>query len=232
MGHAAAPAAPAVLVHAPAESGPIVDMRVTHAKHRARRPGRGPARQRSARADLCGPRHARRPHRRARGVRAKSSCISPGTWSVTSGRSTARSSPMRHRSRFNHGERLRVTLVNDTMMTHPIHLHGMWSEVVDAQGQFRVRKHTVIVQPGAAPVLSRDRRCAGSLGLSLPPALSHGSRHVPRSGGGVRRTAFVDRRRSHARPWRRRRDRASSNTCRRIRRRLTCTKCRTAKWSR
>jgi FtsP/CotA-like multicopper oxidase with cupredoxin domain len=48
---------------------------------------------------------------------------------------------------FRHGERLRLTLVNDTMMTHPIHLHGMWSEVVDAQGQFRVRKHTVVVNP-------------------------------------------------------------------------------------
>jgi FtsP/CotA-like multicopper oxidase with cupredoxin domain len=34
------------------------------------------------------------------------------------------------------------------MMTHPIHLHGMWSEVVDAGGQFVARKHTVVVQPG------------------------------------------------------------------------------------
>ena len=31
--------------------------------------------------------------------------------------------------RFSYGERLRIVLVNDTMMTHPIHLHGMWSEV-------------------------------------------------------------------------------------------------------
>jgi CopA family copper-resistance protein len=49
--------------------------------------------------------------------------------------------------RFNHGERLRVSLVNDTMMTHPIHLHGMWSEIESPQGEFQVRKHTVIVQP-------------------------------------------------------------------------------------
>jgi FtsP/CotA-like multicopper oxidase with cupredoxin domain len=48
---------------------------------------------------------------------------------------------------FRHGERLRIVLVNDTMMTHPIHLHGMWSEVTDARGAFRVRKHTVTVQP-------------------------------------------------------------------------------------
>ena len=34
------------------------------------------------------------------------------------------------------------------MMTHPIHLHGMWSEVEDERGEFLVRKHTVMVQPG------------------------------------------------------------------------------------
>ncbi|MGN6479190.1 copper resistance system multicopper oxidase [Luteibacter sp.] len=45
------------------------------------------------------------------------------------------------------GERLRVTLVNDTMMNHPIHLHGMWSEVETPDGAFQVRKHTVNVQP-------------------------------------------------------------------------------------
>jgi FtsP/CotA-like multicopper oxidase with cupredoxin domain len=49
--------------------------------------------------------------------------------------------------RFTHGERLRITLVNDTMMTHPIHLHGMWSEIEDAHGAFQVRKHTVTVNP-------------------------------------------------------------------------------------
>jgi len=49
--------------------------------------------------------------------------------------------------RFNHGERLRITLVNDSMMIHPIHLHGMWSELVDEHGQFMVRKHTAMVQP-------------------------------------------------------------------------------------
>jgi FtsP/CotA-like multicopper oxidase with cupredoxin domain len=48
---------------------------------------------------------------------------------------------------FRQGERLRVTLVNDTMMNHPIHLHGMWSEVETEDGAFQVRKHTVNVQP-------------------------------------------------------------------------------------
>ena len=49
--------------------------------------------------------------------------------------------------RFVHGERLRLTLINDTMMLHPIHLHGMWSEVESPHGEFLVRKHTVTVQP-------------------------------------------------------------------------------------
>jgi CopA family copper-resistance protein len=49
--------------------------------------------------------------------------------------------------KFQLGERLRITLVNDSMMTHPIHLHGMWSELEDAAGNFQVRKHTVNVNP-------------------------------------------------------------------------------------
>jgi FtsP/CotA-like multicopper oxidase with cupredoxin domain len=49
--------------------------------------------------------------------------------------------------RFRHGERLRIALVNNTMMTHPIHLHGMWSEVESSEGRFHARKHTVTVQP-------------------------------------------------------------------------------------
>lgn len=49
--------------------------------------------------------------------------------------------------RFNKGERLRIVLANDTMMNHPIHLHGMWSELENADGKFQVRKHTVNVQP-------------------------------------------------------------------------------------
>lgn len=48
---------------------------------------------------------------------------------------------------FHYGERLRVILVNDTMMLHPIHLHGMWSDLETAEGEFQVRKHTIVVQP-------------------------------------------------------------------------------------
>ena len=46
------------------------------------------------------------------------------------------------------GERVRFTLINDTMMEHPIHLHGLWSELENGQGEYRPYKHTVIVQPG------------------------------------------------------------------------------------
>ncbi|WP_422776286.1 copper resistance system multicopper oxidase [Pseudomonas mediterranea] len=50
---------------------------------------------------------------------------------------------------FKYGERLRIVLINDTMMTHPIHLHGMWSDLEDENGQFMVRKHTLDVPPGS-----------------------------------------------------------------------------------
>jgi CopA family copper-resistance protein len=49
---------------------------------------------------------------------------------------------------FKYGERLRINLVNDTMMNHPIHLHGMWSDLETGDGERIPRKHTVIVQPG------------------------------------------------------------------------------------
>ena len=50
--------------------------------------------------------------------------------------------------RMRYGERLRITLVNDTMMSHPIHLHGMWSDLEDEGGAFQLRKHTVDMPPG------------------------------------------------------------------------------------
>ena len=50
--------------------------------------------------------------------------------------------------RLKYGERVRFTLVNDTMMEHPVHLHGMWSDLEDADGKFLVRKHTISIPPG------------------------------------------------------------------------------------
>jgi FtsP/CotA-like multicopper oxidase with cupredoxin domain len=48
---------------------------------------------------------------------------------------------------FRFGERLRWTFVNDTMMEHTFHLHGMWMHLENGAGEFLPRKHTVIVKP-------------------------------------------------------------------------------------
>jgi CopA family copper-resistance protein len=45
------------------------------------------------------------------------------------------------------GERVRIVLINDTMMEHPIHLHGLWSELENGHGAFNPYKHTIIVKP-------------------------------------------------------------------------------------
>jgi CopA family copper-resistance protein len=50
---------------------------------------------------------------------------------------------------FEYGERLRLTLVNDTMMNHPIHLHGMWMELENGHGSRIPRKHTINIKPAA-----------------------------------------------------------------------------------
>ncbi len=64
------------------------------------------------------------------------------TWSID-GVEFGKSTPVH----FRYGERLRVVLVNDSMMTHPMHMHGMWSELESPTGQFQVRRHTIPVQP-------------------------------------------------------------------------------------
>ncbi|CFM17528.1 copper resitance protein [Bordetella pertussis] len=46
-----------------------------------------------------------------------------------------------------YGERVRFVLVNDTMMTYPIHLHGLWSDLESPDGNFQVRKHTISLNP-------------------------------------------------------------------------------------
>ena len=48
---------------------------------------------------------------------------------------------------FFDGKRLRLTFVNDTMMEHPIHLHGMWMELVNGSELSQPRKHTLNVKP-------------------------------------------------------------------------------------
>jgi len=46
------------------------------------------------------------------------------------------------------GERVRIVLINNSMMNHPIHLHGLWSELENGNGEFRPYKHTINVKPG------------------------------------------------------------------------------------
>jgi CopA family copper-resistance protein len=142
LGHTTAPA----VSHAPAESGPIVDMRVMQPSPRLDDPGvglRDNGRRVLTYADLAtlgGPIDAREATREIE--LHLTGHMERYIWSFN-GQKFSDAAPLP----FKHGERLRVTLVNDTMMTHPIHLHGMWSELVDAKGKFLVRKHTVTVQP-------------------------------------------------------------------------------------
>jgi len=49
--------------------------------------------------------------------------------------------------RFRLGERLRWTFVNDTMMEHTMHLHGMWMQLENGAGAHLPNKHTVLVKP-------------------------------------------------------------------------------------
>jgi CopA family copper-resistance protein len=48
---------------------------------------------------------------------------------------------------FRHNERLRLFLVNHTMMEHPIHLHGMWMQLENGADRLPY-KHTLLVKPG------------------------------------------------------------------------------------
>ena len=133
--------------HAPAEHGPTVDGLAMQPRAAIDDPGPG-LRDSSRRvlnyADLHtlgGPIDHRMPGREIE--LHLTGHMERFIWSF-SGQKFSEAEPLR----FNHGERLRIVLVNDSMMTHPIHLHGMWSELETPQGQFQVRKHTVTVQPG------------------------------------------------------------------------------------
>ncbi len=146
-GHAAPAAAAPSVAHAPAESGPIVDMLAGQPNVRLDDPGiglRDNGRRVLTYADLStlgGPIDVRDAGREIE--LHLTGHMERYVWSFN-GQKFSDAKPLQ----FRHGERLRLVLVNDTMMTHPIHLHGMWSEIVDASGAFLARKHTVTVQPG------------------------------------------------------------------------------------
>ncbi len=50
--------------------------------------------------------------------------------------------------RLKYGERVRFKFVNETMMSHPMHLHGMWSILDTGQGKWNPVKHTININPG------------------------------------------------------------------------------------
>ena len=62
---------------------------------------------------------------------------------------------------FREGERVRVTLVNDTMMAHPIHLHGHFFQLVAGHGDHAPRKHTINVAPGGTTTFDLTADAAG-----------------------------------------------------------------------
>jgi CopA family copper-resistance protein len=134
------------LEHAAAEYGPGVDMRAEQVSDRLDDPGiglRDNGRHVLTYADLHtvgGPIDRREPGRTIE--LHLTGHMERFMWSFD-GLKFSEAPPLR----FNLGERLRITLVNDTMMTHPIHLHGMWSEIETPQGEFQVRKHTINVNP-------------------------------------------------------------------------------------
>jgi CopA family copper-resistance protein len=132
--------------HPPAESSPLVDMQISQPNTALNDPGiglRNNGRKVLTYADLHtlgGPIDSRPAGRNIE--LHLTGHMQRFVWSFN-GQKFSEAEPLR----FRHGERLRIVLVNDTMMHHPIHLHGMWSELEDETGSFLVRKHTVTVQP-------------------------------------------------------------------------------------
>ncbi len=136
------------VVHAPTEYGPHVDMRADGAAFRLDDPGVG-LRDLNRRiltyADLFNLNKTPDPREPEREIQLHlTGNMSRYMWSVN-GVKFADAEPLR----FKFGERLRVTLVNDTMMNHPIHLHGLWSDLETGDPDYIPRKHTAIAQPGA-----------------------------------------------------------------------------------
>ncbi len=132
--------------HARTEYGPSVDMRVDTPRTNLDDPGvglRNNGRRVLTYADLHTTGGAL--DRRAPGREIElhlTGNMERYTWSFD-GVEFSQSTPVH----FRHNERLRVVLHNDTMMTHPMHMHGLWSELENPDGKFQVRKHTFNVQP-------------------------------------------------------------------------------------
>lgn len=139
-------AEPAPVRHARTEYGPTVDMRVDHPSTRLDDPGVG-LRDNGRHVLTYAELNSRFPDPDGREPGRTLDLHVTGhmhryQWSFD-GVPYLRAEPLR----FIYGERLRIRLINDTMMEHPIHLHGMWSDLEDESGAFKLRKHTVSLKP-------------------------------------------------------------------------------------
>ncbi|MGE4424457.1 MAG: copper resistance system multicopper oxidase [Pseudodesulfovibrio sp.] len=138
----------APIVHPDTENGPQVTMRTDNPKHRLDDPGPGlrdNGRRVLSYADLRNLYRTPDMREPEREIQLHlTGNMSRYMWSIN-GVKYADAEPLR----FRYGERLRITFVNDTMMNHPMHLHGMWSNLETGDPMAIPRKHTVIVQPGS-----------------------------------------------------------------------------------
>ena len=134
--------------HAQSEYGPQVDMRADSPQYRLDDPGvglRGNGRRVLTYSDLRALRTTydhRDPDRELE--LHLTGNMGRYIWSIN-GIKHSDAEPLRWKL----GERVRITFVNDTMMNHPMHLHGMWSDLETGDNNYLPRKHTVIVQPGS-----------------------------------------------------------------------------------
>jgi CopA family copper-resistance protein len=133
--------------HAKTEYGAHVDMHAENPEYRLDDPGvglRNNGRRVLTYADLNNRRATRDHPEPDREIELHlTGNMSRYMWSID-GIKHANAEPMRWKI----GERLRITFVNDTMMNHPMHLHGMWSDLETGDNNTLPRKHTVVVQPG------------------------------------------------------------------------------------
>jgi len=142
----------APVVHKPTEFGPHVDMRADAPQERLDDPGIGLrdhanklGRRVLTYADLKNLYETQDRREPSREIQLHlTGNMSRYMWSID-GVKFHHAEPVK----LNYGERVRITFVNDTMMNHPMHLHGMWSELETGDGMYLPRKHTIIVQPGA-----------------------------------------------------------------------------------
>ena len=134
--------------HADTEYGPHVDMRSDNPQYRLDDPGvglRNNGRRVLTYADLKNLRTSYDMREPDREIELHlTGNMGRYMWSID-GIKFADAEPLRWKL----GELIRITFVNDTMMNHPMHLHGMWSDLETGDNQYLPRKHTVIVQPGS-----------------------------------------------------------------------------------